>query len=35
MIIFLIQKDHSGYNMEDALEGGPNILGSQLGDSSG
>lgn len=33
-IIFLIHKDHSGYNMENALEGGPSIPGSQLGDSS-
>lgn len=35
MIIILIKNDHSGYNMKDALEGGPSILGSRLGDSSG
>ena len=28
MMMVLIQKDHSGYNMEGELEGGPGILGS-------
>lgn len=32
-MIFLIQKAHSVYNMEGKLEGGPSILGSQLGGS--